>query len=115
MDDIVGEIKPDILPEAYRSLTGNPGGLVLFLSNILRLFFVVAGIFAFFNFIIAGYEFMNAGGDSKKVSNAWDRIWKSLLGLVVIIGSFALASLFGQLIFGDPGFILSPKIFGPGG
>ncbi len=112
--DIVGEIKTDILPQAYRSVTGNPGGFVLFLSNVLRLFFVVAGIYAFFRLIIAGYGFMTAGGDAKKIGEAWTSIWQSLLGLAIIVGSFALASLFGQLIFGDPGFILSPKVFGPG-
>lgn len=110
--DIVGEIRPDILPGPYRSVTG--GGLVLFFSNVLRLFFTVAGAYAFINFVLAGYQFMNAGGDAKAIGTAWKRIWQSLVGLVLIVGSFALASLFGQLIFGDPGFILSPKIFGPG-
>lgn len=111
-DDIVGSVTSP-LPSAYKSLTGSNGGLILFFSNILRLVFVVAGIWAFLNFIIAGFQYMNAGGDAKAVSAAWDRIWQSLVGLVIIVGSFAAAALMGQLLFGDPTFILNPKIYGP--
>ncbi len=105
---IVGTIKN---PLTYGSATG--GGLILFLTNIIRVFFVVAGILAFLNFTIAGFQYMTAAGDSKALQAAWDRIWQSLLGLILIVGSFALAALFGFLIFGDPGFILNPKIYGP--
>ncbi len=112
-EDIVGSVQ-NPLPGAYQSVTGSPGGLILFLTNILRLIFVAAGIYAFINLIVAGFQFMTAGGDAKAITAAWNKIWQSLLGLVFIVGSFALASLFGQIVFGDPGFILSPKIFGPG-
>ena len=89
------------------------GGLVLLFSNILRLVFVAAGIYAFLNFIVAGFQYIQAGGDTKALTAAWDRIWQSLLGLVIIVGSFALAALFGYLIFGDASYILNPKIYGP--
>jgi hypothetical protein len=56
-----------------------------------------------------------AGGDSKKMTQAWDRIWQSLVGLVIIVASFVIAALVGLLFFGDAGFILSPRIYGPGG
>ncbi len=109
--DVFGNVKNTILPAPYQD--GINGGLILFLSNVLRLVFVGAGMFAFLNFIIAGFQFMTAGGDSKAVTKAWDRIWQSLTGLVIVVGSFALAALFGYLIFGDAGFILNPKIYGP--
>ncbi len=98
-------------PLPYASVSG--GGLTLFFTNILRIFFVVAGILAFLNFIIAGFQYMTAAGDAKAMASAWDRIWQSLLGLILIVGSFALASLFGYLIFGRADFILNPQIYGP--
>ncbi len=109
MDKIVGTIAPP--PTAYKSLT--EGGLILFLTNILRLVFVVAGIYAFINFILAGFQYMGAGGDTKALTAAWNRIWNSLLGLILVVGSFALAALFSQLIFGRPDFILNPTLYGP--
>jgi hypothetical protein len=93
---------------------GAEQGIVLLLTNILRLAFAAAGIFAFINFIIAGYQYMSAGGDSKALAAAWSRIWQSLVGLLIIVLSFALASLIGYLMFGDANFILNPKVYGPG-
>jgi len=88
-------------------------GLVFFLNNALRLMFVAAGIYALFNFIVAGYTYMQAGGDPKILLAAWSRIWQTLLGLVVIVLSFVLAAIFGQLFFGDATFILNPRVYGP--
>lgn len=108
--DIIGTVK-NPLPTAYQGVAS--GGLILFFTNILRLVFVAAGILAFFNLIIAGFQYMQAGGDAKALQAAWDRIWQSLLGLILIVGSFALAALFGYIIFGDATFILNPKIYAP--
>jgi len=86
---------------------------LVFLNNILRLLFVVAGLYAFLNFIIASFGFISAGGDSKKISSAWAKIWQSILGLLIIVCSFVLAAIFGQLLFGDETAILNPQIYGP--
>jgi hypothetical protein len=107
---IVGTVK-NPLPPAYQGIAS--GGLILFLTNILRLVFVVAGLFAFINLILAGFQFMSAGGDSKAIEKAMAKIWQSLVGLILVVGSFALAALFGYLLFGNAGFILNPKIYGP--
>lgn len=106
---VVGNVTNPL--SSYPSLA--QGGLTQFFTNMLRVFFVVAGIVAFLNFIIAGFQYMTAAGDAKALQAAWDRIWQSLLGLILIVGSFALASLFGYLIFGRADFILNPQIYGP--
>lgn len=92
---------------------GDVSGFGPFLSNILRIIFVAAGIYALINFIMAGYQYMQAGGDSKQLAAAWAKIWQTLLGLLVIVSSFALAALFGHLIFGSAGYILNPVLQGP--
>ena len=107
--EIVGTVDNPV--PAYGSVAG--GGLILFLTNVLRLVFVVAGMFAFINLILAGFQFMSAGGDAKAIEKAMAKIWQSLVGLILVVGSFALAALFGYLLFGDAGFILSPQIYGP--
>lgn len=89
------------------------GGLVVFATNLMRLAFLGAGLWAFLNFLLAGYSFLSASGDPKKVSAAWEKIWLSLVGLIVIVGSFVLAAIIGFLVFGDPLFILKPRIYGP--
>lgn len=96
------------------SYGGVNAGLIPFFTNLLRLMFVGAGIYALVNLILAGFQYMSAGGDTKLLTAAWNRIWQTLLGLVIIVSSFALAVLFGYLIFGDAGYILNPVIYGPG-
>lgn len=89
------------------------GDLLTLLNNALRVIFIVAGIYAFLRFVLAGVSFINAGGDVKKISGAWNSIWQSMLGLVIIVSSFAVAALMGQILFGDYTAILNPKVYGP--
>ena len=76
----------------------------------LRLLIIGAGIYALFNLVLAGYSFMSAGDDAKAVSAAWAKIYQTIIGLAFAAGAFVLAAIFGQLIFGDWNFLLSPKI-----
>ena len=106
---VIGDIE---LPEFFKYDFAS-GGLGKFLNNIFILITVGAGIFALLNFIMAGYAYMSANGDEKKVEEAWAKIWQSVIGLVIIAAAFLLAALAGLFLFGDAGFILHPKIYGP--
>lgn len=98
-------------PEALKNFGGvEQGGIGKFLNTTLRILIVGAALYALFNLVTAGYGFMSAGDDPKKVAGAWAKIWQTLLGLAFAAGAFVLAAIFGQLIFGDPTFILNPKI-----
>ncbi len=98
--------------EAPATNLGNDPGLAIgkLIQLAARFLIVAAGIYALINLIFAGYAFMSAGDDSKKVAGAWAKIWQTMLGLAVAAGSFVLAAIFGQLIFGQWDFILSPSI-----
>lgn len=100
---------PSNIPQAIDA-TGKLVGIISFLNIILKLIFIVAGLFAFFNIVIAGFDFINAGGDPKKVASAWERIWQSVLGLLIIVSSFLLAAIIGLILFKDPSAILNPKL-----
>lgn len=108
MNDIFGKITAPSPLAKFGDVEA--GGIGKFLNVIFKTIVVVAGIYALFNLLTAGYSFMGAGEDPKKVAAAWRKIWQSLLGLAFTAGAFVLAAIFGQLIFGDPGFILNPKI-----
>jgi len=110
-DSFIGEVKPPPI-EGFKGL--REGGLTIFINNILKLLIVGAGIYAVINLVLAGYAFMSAGDDPKKVAGAWAKIWQTLLGLAFAAGAFVLAAIFGQLIFKDPGALLQLRIFGPG-
>lgn len=113
--DIIGEINPPGFLEKHGSVEVGEGfGLINFLSNILRLAIVVAGLFGLINLILAGYDYITAGGDPEKIKNANSKIFNSLIGLIVIAASFTLAAILSYLLFGDPTMIIRPRIFGPG-
>lgn len=99
---------PSSLKATYGSAPGPAIGKLIQFS--LRTLIVVAGIYALFNLLLAGYAFMSAGEDSKKVAGAWAKIWQTILGLGVAAGSFVLAAVFGYLLFRDPGFLLRPTL-----
>lgn len=86
------------------------GGLGRLLNLVFNLLVVIAGIYALFNFILAGYMFLSAGDDPKKIEGAWAKIYQSVIGLLVAAGSLGLAAIFGQIIFGDATFLISPVI-----
>ena len=86
------------------------GGIGQLLNLVLKTLIVGASIFALINLILAGYAFMSAGDDPKKIAGAWSKIWQTMLGLAVAAGSFVLAAIFGKLIFNDWNFILTPSI-----
>lgn len=114
MNDIIGPIEFPfrVFSNSYADLQG--GGLITFISNIIRLAVVAAGIFAFLNLILAGFEYISSAGDTKKTAQALARINMSLIGLVIIVASFAVAAIIGLILFGDAGAILNPRIYGPG-
>lgn len=108
--DALGEpLKPPVASAG--DVTTNLPNLI---TNLIRLATVGAGIFVLINLITAGYGFISAGGDPKKVENAWAKIQRSLIGLVIIVAAVAIISIVERVVFGQPGFILQPTISGPG-
>lgn len=108
--NLFGKLTP---PPGVAGFAAGPAGLVSFVSVILKLLVVVAGIYAVVQIIFAGYMFMSAGGDPKAFAAAWGRVWQSLVGLVVVASSFLIAAVVGQILFGDAGAILNPKLYLP--
>lgn len=97
-------------PQSAFSGSTPEGAIGKLIQTVIWLLIIGAAIYALFNLVMAGYSFMSAGDDAKKVAGAWAMIWQTMLGLAVAAGAFVLAAIFGQLIFGDPTFILNPKI-----
>ena len=84
-----------------------PGNLI---DMGIKILIVGAMIYSVFNLVLAGYDFISAADDTKKVASAWSRIYQTILGLAVAAGALVLAAIFSQLIFGDFTTILQPKL-----
>jgi len=101
------------LASGYGGVDTAGGGLVGFISNIVKLITVAGGIFAFFNLILAGISYIGSQGDPQAIEKAQKKIYMSIVGLIIIAASFILAAIMGKILFGNYSAILSPKIYGP--
>jgi hypothetical protein len=108
---IIGNVAP---PPGVVSWGGTvEAGLIPFLNAVINFVIVIAGLYVFLNIILAGFQFINAGGEPKEVEKAWAKIWQSLVGLLIIALAFVLAAIFGYILFKDPTALLNPKITTP--
>lgn len=109
MASTFGTINPP--PSGYGSVNT---GLPSFITNVITIIFAAAGLFAFFNLMIAGFSYISAAGDTKKIEAATLSINMSLMGLVVMVAAAAVTGVVSFLLFGSATAILSPSITGPG-
>lgn len=113
-DDIIGQVSPPPGVAAYDTAAGGVG-LFLFISTLIRLATIVAGIWVLFNFILAGYTYITAQGNSKANEDVKNQLTYSVIGIVVIVVSYIAVGLLGLLFFGRADFFLQPEICGPQG
>jgi len=98
---------------ADRRLTGN-GGLIAFVTSIIRLVIIAGGVLVLINFVLAGLQYINSQGDPKIVESARDKMTTSVIGLIIMVGSIAFMAILGFILFGRWDAILNPVILGPG-
>ena len=109
--DVVGKVKPPFF--FIGKYATYQTGITAFISNIIRLLTIVAGLWMLINFILAGLQFISSQGDEKAVAAAWNKIYNSIIGLVVIAVAFGLISLISFLLTGNAGTFLNITIYGP--
>lgn len=116
MLQVFGDITtPQQIQDSYGQLTDlNKGGLIGLVSNIIKLIMIVGGLWAFINLIIAGITYVTSGDNPDELKKANDKMVKSLIGLVIMFGSFTIAGIIGWLFFKDASALLNPKIYTPG-
>lgn len=90
------EKPPGLVPDTG----GDPSNFVAsFIRNGITILIISAFVIGLIWMIFAGYSFIFAGDDPKKMSSAWTRIYMGLLGLVVVVGAYALIRLV-EVVFG---------------
>lgn len=66
---------------------------------LLQLAYFVAGLALFFNLVIGGIQWINAGGDEKAMSSARRRITNAVIGLIIVVAAAAITAIISQ-VFG---------------
>ena len=71
---------------------------------------IFAGIWFLFQAIIAGYNFMSAGGDKTRIENARQKLTNSLIGIAIVVAAYGLLALIGSFMGIE--FLNLGKLFG---
>ncbi|MEI7498466.1 MAG: hypothetical protein WCK11_04240 [Candidatus Falkowbacteria bacterium] len=69
--------------------TVNQSTVSIYVANILLVIPILGFVFII-HMVLAGYEWMTAAGDSKKVEEAQKRIKNAIIGLVLFFGAYAM-------------------------
>jgi len=78
---------------------GQQASLETMIGNIINIALGFIGVLLLVYILWAGFVWMTAGGDTKKVEEAQTRIRNAIIGLLVIIVAFALSNfILGSLI-----------------
>lgn len=78
-------------------------------SVLIGFLTIVAALYFLFQFIIAGFQWISAGGDKNNTTAARDKITNSLIGLLIVVIAWAVIGIIGKVLGLDilnPGSIL---------
>ena len=114
--DTFGSITAPAGVSDFNAATGDAAngiGLFIFISAMIKISTVVAGLWVLYNFIQAGYMYIGAAGDSGTANKVKDKITMSVMGLVIIVAAYTVIAVLSFVLFGKPDYILNPTISGP--
>lgn len=76
--------------------------------RIWQAIITVGGLAVLLYFVWGGIEWITAGGDSGKIEKARNKITQSVIGMIILAGSFAIIGLINTLFFGNDFNLLNP-------
>ena len=102
-------------PWAVKIIGGGTEGqpeniLASIMSKVIGVMTIGAGIWFLFQAIIAGYNFMSAGGDKTRIENARQKLTNSLIGIAIVVAAYGLLALIGSFMGIE--FLNLGKLFG---
>jgi hypothetical protein len=81
------------------------------ISSIIGFMTIIGGVWFMFQILIGGYEWISSGGDAKKLETARNRLSHAFIGLVIVVGAWALLAIAGQffgfdILISNPGTVI---------
>ena len=73
-------------------------GLSTFISNIVGLLTIIAGISFLIYFTVGGLSWITAGGDTGKIEEAKDKMTGGAIGMIIVVAAWAISWILGQVL-----------------
>lgn len=81
------------------------------LTFLIRIFFVIGGIFALLYLLLGAFSWITSGGNKESVDKARDKIQAALIGVILIFVVLAVVVVVEQVLFpADSGLGISKPI-----
>lgn len=74
-------------------------------STVIGFITILGGIYFMLQFLIAGFEYITAAADKNKLQSAQHRMMHALIGLIVIVSTYAITAMFAEVL-GFDSFLL---------
>ena len=95
-EETSGEITNPALGPTLQDILKSEGGtgfLQRLLPNLIGLFLVIGVIIFFFYMLIGAIQWISSGGDKGRVEGARGKITNAIIGLIVLLSTFAIITL----------------------
>lgn len=80
------------------ALGGPNAQLANLISPLITNVLILSGLLAFIVIIIAGFNYITAGGDKNKTEQAQNMLTYSIMGLVIVAAAFLITRIIGAVI-----------------
>ncbi len=77
------------------TLSTNPNGII---STIINFLFIIVGLIFFVILVIAGIQWVTAGGEEKGKEEAQKRIINAIIGVAIVAGSYLIVEIVSGLL-----------------
>lgn len=73
-------------------------GLAFYIAQLWKTIVVVGGLAFLLYFVLGGIEWTTAGGDKNKVEEAQKKLTNGFIGLVILVGSYAIIAFIQDVL-----------------
>lgn len=113
LDSTIGKIgtPPGVAEQIAKSGVGAEDTAILFfLSSLIKVANVLAGIWVAFNVVFAAFDYLSGQGSADAHKKVRERITMSVLGLLLLVVAYVATAIISLLLFGDASYVLQPKL-----
>ncbi|MEK7616566.1 MAG: pilin [Patescibacteria group bacterium] len=86
---------PALIPFTAPDPSGT-AGISQFLTNLVRLIYVIAAIVFIFMILWGAFDWMTSEGDKEKIARARDKIINAVVGILLFAAAYAIIQILGQ-------------------
>lgn len=112
VDTTIGsiDVPPGVDKQIAKAGAGTDIAIFFFLSSLLKIANVVAGVWIMFNFVLAAFHYLSGQGSSDAHKKVRDKITMSVVGIFLLVLAYAATAIVSLLLFGDATYVLNPTI-----